>query len=224
MNAADRATSGSLKEAVEALLPALEAFGRFDGPDLAGSHSESWRQRLAGALPRTGDGLEAVLAELAAAVIPFGLRNGAPSFCGWVTTAPTTAGVAASLAATIAGSMRWWVQPFNYLEAVGLRWLAELCEIPASWQGTFASGGSTANLIGLGAARQHAVERLGRDSARDGLPPNGRWRIYASTETHHALIRAAGVLGLGRRAVASCRSTVITASTWPHSAKRSTRI
>lgn len=50
-------------------------------------------------------------------VIPYGLRNGAPDFAGWVTTAPTTAGAVASLAAAVAGSQRWWVQPFNFLEA-----------------------------------------------------------------------------------------------------------
>ena len=91
----------------------------------------------------------------------------------------------------------------NFLESVALRWLSELFDLPSDLQGTFTSGGSVANLVGLGAARQRACERRGIDPARDGLPPNLRWRIYASNEVHHVVIRAAGVLGLGRQSVAS---------------------
>jgi aromatic-L-amino-acid decarboxylase len=198
--AADPAETSRLTEAIARLLPALEQFNRFEGPDPAARDREHWQERLDGPLPAGGAGLDDVLEELAEVVIRYGLRNGAPGFHGWITTAPTTAGTAASLAATVAGSQRWWVQPFNYLESVALRWLAELLGIPADWQGTFATGGSSANLIALGAARQHAFERIGRDPARTGLPGVPA-RIYASSEVHHVVTRAAAVLGLGREAV-----------------------
>jgi aromatic-L-amino-acid decarboxylase len=58
-----------------------------------------------------------------------------------------------------------------------------------------------ANLIALGAARQHAYERLGHDAAKDGLLGLRRGRIYGSAEMHHSLLKAAGLLGLGRAAV-----------------------
>jgi aromatic-L-amino-acid decarboxylase len=45
------------------------------------------------------------------------------------------------------------------------------------------------------------VEQLGIDPARDGMPEMRRWRLYASSEVHHAIFRAAGILGLGRRNV-----------------------
>jgi glutamate/tyrosine decarboxylase-like PLP-dependent enzyme len=195
--------TGRLAEAIRKLLPALENFNRFEGRDEAGRHHELWKIALNQPLPQRGAGIEHVLGELATTIIPNGLRNGAPGFSGWVTTAPTTAGTAAVLAATVAGSQRFWVQSFNFLETVALRWLAELLDIPSNMQGTFISGGSVANLIGLGAARQCAFERLNHDVARDGLPPARRWRIYASSEVHHVVNRAAAVLGLGRRAVAS---------------------
>jgi len=47
-----------------------------------------------------------------------------------------------------------------------------------------------ANLVGLGAARQRAFERMGHDPARDGLPQGSRWRVYASSEVHHVVNRA----------------------------------
>ena len=65
--------------------------------------------------------------------------------------------------------------------------------------GTFTSGGSTANLVGIGAARQHAGERLGLRPSLDGNEGLVEPRVYASTETHHVVGRALGVLGMGRR-------------------------
>jgi len=198
--APDRAETSRLGAAIGRLMPALERFNRYEGPDPAAREREHWQHQLNRPLPTQGAGLDDVLEELAEVVIPHGLRNGAPGFNGWVTTAPTTAGTAASLAATVAGSQRWWLQPFNYLESLALHWLAELLGIPSAWQGTFTAGGSSANLVALGAARKQAFERLGRDPARAGLSGQAA-RIYASTEVHHVVIRAAAVLGLGREAV-----------------------
>lgn len=197
---ADLSETSSLSEAITRLLPALEQFNRFEGIDQAGRERGRWLAALERDLPEQGCGLDEVLRELAEVAIPHGLRNGAPGFSGWVTTAPTTAGTAAVLAATVAGSQRWWVQPFNFLEALALRWLAKLLGLPVDWQGTFTAGGSSANLVALGAARQSAFERLGIDPSRDGIPGSAG-RIYASTEVHHVVNRAAAVLGLGRRAV-----------------------
>src|SRR5204862_1418687 len=114
-------------------------------------------------------------------------------------TGPTTSAVAASLAAAAAaGSQRYAVQAFNTLERVALDWVAQLCGIPAAHRGVFSSGGSTANLVALGAARQWAFERRGLDVSQDGLPPGARARVYASEQAHHTIQRATAVLGLGR--------------------------
>jgi len=196
----ERAETSHLAEAIGRILPALERFTRYEGVDPAARQRAAWQERLDRPLPERGAGLEGTLDELAEWVIPYGLRNGAPGFNGWITTAPTTVGAAAGLASAVAGSQRWWLQSFNHLEAVALRWLAELMRIPDDWQGTFCPGGSTANLIAIGAARQHAFEGRGVDPARFGVPA-GEARVYASTEVHHVVVRAAAVLGLGRASV-----------------------
>lgn len=137
--------------------------------------------------------------DLQAVVMPNGLRIGAPGFAGWVTTAPTTSGTVASLAATVSGTQRYWVNAYNFLETVALRWLCELLGLDPEFQGLFVRGGAITNLVALGAARQYAFEQLGIDPARDGMPEMRRWRLYASSEVHHAIFRAAGILGIGRR-------------------------
>jgi aromatic-L-amino-acid decarboxylase len=193
----DVARTDRLEEAVKSLLPALDRFNRFEGPDRAAIRSE-WLPLLDEPLPQEGVGPDAVLELLRDVVIPRGLRVGHPGFTSWVTTAPTTMASAGHLASAVASPQRWWVQPGNHLDTMAVRWVIDLLGFPASYVGTFTSGGSTANLVGLGAARQHAAERLGIDAALDGIAAMPHPRVYASSETHHVVTRAMGVLGLGR--------------------------
>lgn len=201
MNPTERAECGLLAHYINGLIPALERFNSYEGPDSAGSERTRWLQLLDQPLPERAEGLEAVLSDLQTIVIPNGLRISAPSFAGWVMNAPTTAGTLASLAATVSGAHRYFVTAYNSLETIALRWLRELLGIDPRYQGLFVSGGATANLVALGAARQHAFEQLGIDPARDGMPDMRRWILYASSEVHHSIFRAAGILGIGRRNV-----------------------
>ena len=196
----ESASTGSLADSLAAILPALERFLLFEGPDGAAKRT-AWRAALDGPLPEQGEGREAVLDALKTVVIPNGLRIGAPGFTGWVTTAPTTVPAVAQLAGAITAAQRWWATPGNFLEVLALRWLATLLGFPVHFEGSFTSGGATANLVGLAAARQHAGERLGVDAGLDGLAKLPSPRVYASSEVHHVVHRACGVLGLGRKAL-----------------------
>jgi Glutamate decarboxylase and related PLP-dependent proteins len=196
----DRATTHDLSGAIRALLPSLERFVRFEGSDPARLRSR-WRPALDKTLPVTGIGRDGVLAELASLVVANGLRTGHPGFSGWVTSMPTDVGAAADLAQAVAVPQRWWATAGNFVDDLAMRWLIALLGFPASFAGTFTAGGSTANLIGIGAARQHAGERLGLHPARDGNEGLVEPRVYCSTQTHHVLGRALGVLGLGRRSL-----------------------
>lgn len=196
----DRATTDDLSGAIGSLLPALERFLRFEGPDPARARSH-WRPLLDRVLPVSGIGRDAVLAELADLVIENGLRVGHPGFSGWVTTMPSDIGAAADLAQAVAVPQRWWATAGNFVDDLAMRWLIALLGFPAHFAGTFTAGGSTANLIGLGAARQHAGERMGLHPSRDGNQGLVEPRVYCSTQTHHVVGRALGVLGLGRRSL-----------------------
>lgn len=197
----DASATSDLSAALRAVLPALDEFisstGGTSGPD----PQTTWQASLDEPLPQRGAGTDEVLRVLNDVVIPNGLRIGAPGFAGWVTTAPTIVPTVAGLSAVVAGTQRYWLQPYHFLETLALRWLKELFGIPDEYQGIFTSGGSVANLIGLGAARQQAGELLGFDPSRDGSAALPKPRIYASSEVHHVVHRAAGVLGLGRNAV-----------------------
>jgi len=129
--ATESASTNGLAESLAAILPALERFARFEGPDGAAKRT-AWRRALDGPLPEEGEGREAVLAALRDVVIPNGLRVGAPGFTGWVTTSPTTVPAVAQLAGSITAAQRWWATPGNFLEVLALRWVGNLVGLPAT--------------------------------------------------------------------------------------------
>ena len=124
-----------------------------------------------------------MLDELAGVVLD-GSRLSAPGWTGFITTGAATGGAAAIAATAVAGGQRYTLHAFNDLEHRSLRWLAEACGLPAGLTGVYSSGGSTANLVALGAARQAAFERRGIDVAEDGLPAGARTPIYGSVLAH----------------------------------------
>ena len=197
----DQSFHSPLRDAIESILPALERFGRFSAPEHIGRQRKLWSAQLEERLPQQGLGTEAVLQQLSHVVIPNGLRVGDTGFTGWMSMMPATLPVVTTLAATVAGPQRWWVQAFNTLEHVALGWLAELLTVPTSYQGIFSSGGAIANLVALTVARQAAAERLGFDTVEDGIATFAHPRFYVTSETHHIIHRAITTLGFGRRAI-----------------------
>jgi aromatic-L-amino-acid decarboxylase len=163
--------------------------------------------RLDEPLPTQGSGPQAVLETLRSIVIPNGLRVGAPGFSGWILTMPTTLPAAAHFAGIISAPDRGWITPANFIEELALRWLQELLHLPTTHQGVFTSGGSVANLVGLGAARQHASERLGIDASREGVYALRGARVFAGENAHRSVHRALGILGLGRQSLHIVPST-----------------
>lgn len=159
-----------------------------------------WDSALKGNLPDLGVGTDRAVEQLLEVVLPNGPRMSHPGFWGWITTGPSTVGAVAAAVASIAGPQRYTITAFNRVEELSLEWLAELCGLGEHMKGVYSSGGSTANLIALGAARQWAFTEQGIDPAGNGVDGR-RVAIYTSTEAHHTIHRSAGVLGLGRRSV-----------------------
>lgn len=197
----DSAVCNDTARVLQRLGPVLDRFVDDDQatPSPAYVHGTVPSEGLA--LPEQGIGIDAALDELEIA-IDHGCRIGTPGFLGYITTTGTTISVATQAAVAAAGGQRYLLHSFNALEWTALRWLAQLCRLPADAAGVFTSGGSSANLVALGAARQAAYERRGIDIAETGMPEGApRGRVYASARAHRTVHRAAAVLGLGREGV-----------------------
>jgi aromatic-L-amino-acid decarboxylase len=197
---AEPAETQRFAEVLARLAPALDAFAA--GHD--GAPFPPYRARPGdpgqGPLPDDGVGLDATVDELGA-IVRQGSRISSPGFVGFITTGASTSGAAALTATAFAGGQRYTLHAFNAIEHASLRWLADLCGLPDGVTGVYSSGGSSANIIALGTARQAAYERRGHNVAEDGAPAGLPGRIYASSLAHRTVHRAAAVLGLGRRAV-----------------------
>ncbi len=180
---------------------ALDAY-LADPPGDAMQRFRDWDTVLSGGLPETGIGVDATVDRLLTEVLPNGPRMSHPSWWAFITVAPTTAATVASTVAATAGAQRYLMTAFNRLEELSLEWLADLCGLGTHMKGVYSSGGSSANLIALGAARQWAYAQRGLDVAAAGVP-GGSVAVYTSAESHHTIIRSAGVLGLGRRNIRS---------------------
>ena len=161
---------------------------------------DAWTASLRRDLPEQGVGAQAVIDEIAETLIPNGARLAEGGFSAWITTGPDTVPVVASAAASLASPQRYMITAFNLVEELSLEWLAALCGLGDRMQGVYSSGGSVANLVALGAARQWAFEQAGIDAAADGTA-GVEVALYASSEAHHTVQRSAAVLGIGRSRV-----------------------
>jgi aromatic-L-amino-acid decarboxylase len=167
----------------------------------------SWQAALAGPLPEVGEGADATLQVFLDHLVDNPAPLSTPHFWAWITSGPATTPAVVAAGAAVAAPQRGALTPWNFLEEQSLEWLAQLCGLPEHLLGLYSSGGSTANLVALGAARQWAYEQVGIDPARDGVMTGvdgaaaPRPTIYSSEQVHHTINRSAGVLGLGRSAM-----------------------
>jgi aromatic-L-amino-acid/L-tryptophan decarboxylase len=193
----EQAETGNLQALLSQIGTGLDQFLKFEHAD-ALDPDNNWRESLDTPLPLEGVGIEQVTQELLGQIIPNGSPVTKPGFTAFITTGACSASILASTAASIASPQRYLGTAFNFLEEQSLQWLAQMCGVE-KLQGVYSSGGSVANLIALGGARQSAFEKVGHDPAADGV--DRPVSVYASEECHHTIQRSAGVLGIGRRAI-----------------------
>jgi glutamate/tyrosine decarboxylase-like PLP-dependent enzyme len=96
----------------------------------------------------------------------------------------------------------WNVTPATAtLEEVALEWMVELFGLPAGTGGGFVTGASVANFTALAAARHRVLQRAGWHVEANGLFGAPPITVVVSEEAHPTLLKALGLLGLGRNRV-----------------------
>jgi len=176
-------------------LPGGPAYQRPPGSLVEAMCAAEWAEQ--------GEPAGAVLADFAAHVAPYPLGNGHPGFAAWVNSPPHPLGVLAeALAAAMDPSVAGGNHAAVHVEHQVIRWFAGLLGWPAGYSGQLVSGGSAATLTALAVARHRTAARAGADDRRDGLAGlAGRLVVYAGTESHSCVAKAAEVLGLGSAAI-----------------------
>ena len=87
------------------------------------------------------------------------------------------------------------------LEEIALEWVRELLGLPAGTGGAVVTGATMANFTALAAARHAVLARQGWDVEADGLLGAPPITVVVGEEVHAAVIKALGMLGLGRKRV-----------------------
>ncbi|MBL8240676.1 MAG: aspartate aminotransferase family protein [Bryobacterales bacterium] len=148
----------------------------------------------------------------AAAVLELLDRVGTPAtvttqggrFFGFVTGSAQPAALAASWLVSAwdqNAAMRVMSPTAAAFEDVALRWLRDLLGLPMESAGAVVTGATMANFTGLAAARHALLERAGWDVENDGLFGAPELTVVVGEEVHVSLLKALGMLGLGRRRV-----------------------
>jgi glutamate/tyrosine decarboxylase-like PLP-dependent enzyme len=151
-------------------------------------------------LPETGQDAVDVVERLARAVRPGLLTSQSPRFYGWVIGGTYPVALAADWltgAWDQNGGMRYASPSTTAVEDLAAQWLLDVLGLPAHAGVGFTTGATTANLVGLAAARERVLQRVGWDVNRDGLVGAPAIRWLAGAERHTSVDLAARYLGLG---------------------------
>jgi glutamate/tyrosine decarboxylase-like PLP-dependent enzyme len=155
-------------------------------------------------LPQNGRGAADVLALLDERIGPATMAMAGPRFFGFVIGGALPVTVAANWLATAwdqnAGLYRS-TPGVSHLEMVALAWLKDLFRLPANAAGAFVTGGTMANFTSLAAARHAVLRNVGWSVDADGLYGAPPVTVIVGEEAHPTLLKAVGLLGLGRSRV-----------------------
>lgn len=158
---------------------------------------------VGGALPEQGTAPGPLLERTARLLFQHSLFNQHPRFFGYITAGPAPIGVLGDLLASAVNPNMgsWTLSPAGTeIETETVRWIAELIGYPADCGGLLVSGGNMANFVCFYAAR---AAKAPWDVRAGGTmnPEGGALRVYASTETHTWIEKAADLSGLGTSSV-----------------------
>ncbi len=180
----------------------------------SGHNPEDLRIKLQHALPtgesgsQQGIGIRQAIGDVLESVGRHCIIAAHPHCVAHLHTPPLLPALAAEMILTaINPSLDSWDQSAaaTLVEQQVVDWLCSEFGFPAAAGGTFTSGGTQSNLLGLLLARNEAVERhFHVDAQEDGLPTEAqRLRILCSVNSHFSIQKSAALLGMGKKAVIS---------------------
>ena len=159
--------------------------------------------RFGGPFPEEGVGAVPALEELLTG-LDAATGSSGPRFFHFVTGGVTPAALGADWLTTALdqNAFSWVGSPLGTrLETVALEWLKELFALPAGWGGALTTGATSANFMGLAAARQWWGEQHGRDIGSEGMAGLPAVPVLSSGFIHASALKALAMVGVGRSSV-----------------------
>jgi glutamate/tyrosine decarboxylase-like PLP-dependent enzyme len=160
--------------------------------------------QLGGDFPDGPTDPKAVLALMDDVGTPAMMGFSSPRFYGWVIGGVQPVALAADWMVSA------WDQPTYAAEAspatvamesTAIRWIKEASGLPESSWGVFVTGTTVAHIVSLATARSAMLAAEGWDATGQGLFGAPPITVVVGEEVHPSLIKALGVVGLGRHRV-----------------------
>jgi len=158
-------------------------------------------------LPEKGLGGAAVLNHFEADIAPLMCNSAGPRYFGLVTGGATPASVAGdwltgSFDQNACGSHDS-AAPLVEHQTIDL--IKQLVGIDAAYFGTFVTGATMSNMVGLSLGRQWVGEQFGVDVSSEGLADLPAVRVFSGTP-HSTALKALAMIGMGRNSITRVRT------------------
>jgi aromatic-L-amino-acid decarboxylase len=152
--------------------------------------------------PEDPEPLEAILEDYARLIEPNVTHWQHPGFMAYFPSVASGPGILGEwLAAGLNSNVMFWknAPASTELEERVVSWLRQLLGLPDAFDGMLTDTASVSSLLALVAARHAASGLDSRDRGLAGRPELPPLRLYASTEAHASIEKAAIVIGVGRQ-------------------------
>jgi aromatic-L-amino-acid/L-tryptophan decarboxylase len=162
------------------------------------------RAKLAAGPPAGPEGIDAILDDYRTIVEPYITHWQHPMFMAYFPSVASGPGILGEwLSAALNSNVMLWrnAPASTEVEEVVVSWLRQMLGLPGAFDGMLTDTASISSLLSIVAARHAVPGLLARDEGLAGRPGIGRLRLYASTEAHSSIEKAAIVAGVGRAGV-----------------------
>ena len=161
------------------------------------------RAQLPATPPKSGEGMEAIFADIERVILPGITHWNHPDFFAYFAITGSGPGILGELltAAFNVNAMLWKTSPSaTELEELVLDWLRQMLGLPPEFMGVVYDTASISTFHAVAAARE-AIEE--RDVSEEGIAGPGapRLRLYTSEHAHSSVEKAGLAIGLGRQGV-----------------------
>ena len=172
-------------------------------PVLSRSKPGDLVRALPAAAPEDGEPFDAIFADFEQHIVPGITHWNHPGFFAYFAISASGPGILAEMlsAGLNVQAMLWRTSPAaTELEQVTLRWLAQLMELPSTFEGVIYDTASISTLHALAAARELVLPDV-RDRGMLARPDLPGVRVYCSEHTHSSIDKAVLLLGFGQQAI-----------------------
>jgi len=156
--------------------------------------------RLDGPPPEEPQLLAEIMRDVSGEVIPNVTHWQSPNNLAYIGSTASGIGIIGELVSTALNSnaFLWRVSPIGTeLEGITVDWLRQGFGLPDAFDGVYNDTASISTLSALACARQQATGNAAQAGLKDARP----LRVYASSQAHSSVERAAMILGIGREGV-----------------------